>query len=73
VDRATIEANFIGNLEKLNKNFKIIDNLTIIDSSEIDHVLLLSIADKKILYAISNDLLSLWFKKYLFKIVETIY
>ena len=32
VDRATIETNFIGNLEKLNKNFTIIDNLTIIDS-----------------------------------------
>lgn len=72
VDRATIETNFIGNLEKLNKNFTIIDNLTIIDSSAIDHVLLLSIVNQKILYAIAKDLLPIWFKVYLPNLVKLI-
>jgi len=33
VDRLTLEANFTGNLEKLNQNFSFIDNLTIVDTS----------------------------------------
>lgn len=72
VGRSTIETNFNGNLEKLNKNFNIIDNLTTIDSTAIDHVLLLSIVNQKILYAIANDLFPLWFTQYLPNLVKLI-
>lgn len=72
VDRLTIETNFIGNLEKLNLNISIIDNLTIIDSSEIDHILLLSIANQNILYAIERNSLPKWFTQYLPNLVKLI-
>ncbi|MBD3750385.1 MAG: zeta toxin family protein [Sphingobacteriales bacterium] len=61
VDRMTIENNFIGNLEKLNKNFRLIE-----------HVLLLSIANQQVIYCIAQHLLPSWFKKYLPEIVKII-
>jgi len=65
VDRVTIEANFEGNLEKLNKYLDIIDDLTIIDTSEIQHATISRIIDRKVHSAIPAEQLPWWFKKYM--------
>ncbi|WP_081659225.1 zeta toxin family protein [Pedobacter glucosidilyticus] len=65
VNKSTIDANFTGNLEKLDKYFSLMDELIIIDSSEIDHKLLLSLQYHKITYAVNKEELPLWFIQYL--------
>jgi predicted ABC-type ATPase len=45
VERNTIEANFYGNLEKLNIYYSLIDNLTIIDTSNVTHKILFNAKD----------------------------
>lgn len=65
VNKETIEVNFVGNLEKLNQHFSFIDELIIIDSSEIDHKLLLSYQHQKVIYAVKKEELPVWFLKYL--------
>lgn len=65
VDRITIEANFEGNLEKLNKYYTLIDDLTIIDTSEIHHSTIARIIDGVIQSAIPHSQLPWWFKKYM--------
>lgn len=61
VPRNTIEANFYGNLEKLDQYFSMFDSIKIIDSSETNHSLLLHLSDKKIDYALPSDKLPAWF------------
>ncbi|MCO5945999.1 zeta toxin family protein [Mucilaginibacter flavidus] len=65
VDRSTIEANFIGNLEMLNINFRFIDHLTIVDTSEIHHITLATLTSGIIVSSIPVADLPGWFVEYL--------
>lgn len=65
VPRNVIEDNFYGNLEKLNKHYKILHTLEIIDTSESNHVLLTQLINDEIAYSVSPDQLPQWFIKYL--------
>jgi predicted ABC-type ATPase len=72
VDRATIEANFTGNLEMLNVNFRLIDHLTIIDTSGIHHTIISTLNSGSIISAISASELPRWFIGYLPAITKLI-
>lgn len=65
VPRLTIEDNFYGNLEKLNKYNNLINNLTIIDTSQSRPILLASFTDGSLTSSVPFDELPEWFIKYL--------
>jgi predicted ABC-type ATPase len=65
VSRRTIEDNFYGNLEKLNKYFELIDNLTIVDTSEANHVIIANFLKGTIGNSIPCAEIPAWFKVYL--------
>jgi predicted ABC-type ATPase len=65
VDRLTIEDNFCGNLEMLNLNFRFVDHLTIVDTSEIQHITLATLSSGKIVSAVSAAALPEWFTRYM--------
>jgi predicted ABC-type ATPase len=65
VDRLTIENNFKGNLEMLNINFQFIDHLTIIDTSEIQHITLATINSGTVASAVPVAILPQWFIDYM--------
>ncbi|MES2388142.1 MAG: zeta toxin family protein [Bacteroidota bacterium] len=65
VDRATIEANFTGNLEKLEVYWPLIDSLTIFDTSGTAPIVLAQIEQGKLLYPETKENLPVWFTKYL--------
>ena len=72
VDSATIEANFVGNLEMLNLNFSFIDYLTIIDTSEYHYTTLATLNSGSMISAISPSDLPQWFTNYLPEITKLI-
>lgn len=72
VDRLTIEANFSGNLEKLNQYHHLIDYLTIVDTSEISHTTLVTLAHQKVHSSVTSDELPAWFNQFLPDIVKLI-
>ena len=65
VPRYAIEDNFYGNLEKLNKYYPLINNLTIIDSSEALHIELATFSDAHLVSSVPYNELPEWFTKYL--------
>jgi len=65
VDRQTIEANFYGNLQKLNIYYYIVDELTIIDTTDIDHRILYQSIDHSPVFSVPDNELPEWFKTYL--------
>jgi len=65
VDRLTIEDNFRGNLEMLNLNFRFIDHLTIVDTSEIQHITLATLSAGNIVSAVPVAALPEWFTHYM--------
>lgn len=65
VERKTIETNFYGNLEKLNIYHELIDNLTIIDTSDILHKILFRTKDKQVEYSVGRSELPNWFTEFL--------
>jgi predicted ABC-type ATPase len=65
VPRHTVEDNFYGNLEKLNKYYALIDNLVIIDSSEAKHNELAAFSDLQLISSVPCNELPGWFLKYL--------
>jgi predicted ABC-type ATPase len=72
VDPVTIADNFYGNLEKLNKYYNIFDSVDIIDTSEIEHILLTTLVDGVVQYAVSKVELPNWFLKYMPEIAAQI-
>jgi len=72
VDRLTIEANFTGNLEMLNLNFGFIDHLTIVDTSEIYHITLATLASGALISAVPVGMLPRWFTFYMPEIAKLI-
>ncbi|MEX8548299.1 MAG: zeta toxin family protein [Mucilaginibacter sp.] len=70
VDPQTLFNNFYGNLQKLNTHHILIDDLTIVDTSEITHkILFKTIAHQVKFHAPYNELPS-WFTDYLPSIVQ---
>lgn len=65
VDRKTIENNFYGNLEKLNKYSVLFDSLKIIETSGTEHVILAAFHHNDIIEAVPAKDLPDWFKIYL--------
>jgi predicted ABC-type ATPase len=72
VDRRTIEDNFTGNLEMLNVNFRFIDHLTIVNTTELDHIILAGLNAGKVTFAVPNADLPHWFTHYMPDIVALI-
>lgn len=70
VDPTTLRANFFGNLEKLNKYYPIIDDLTIVDTSEINHRILFKKVQNKIEFHVDKGDLPTWFIEHLPSIVN---
>ncbi|HLX92971.1 MAG TPA: zeta toxin family protein [Puia sp.] len=56
-----IRDNFYGNLEKLDQYFVIIDNLKILDSSGVSHILLAQFNKGELLESVAYDELPAWF------------
>jgi predicted ABC-type ATPase len=70
VPRLMIENNFYGNLDQLNRNFKLLDTLLIFDTSTTTPSLLAKMINTKLeLYTI-KDKLPTWFIKYLPEILK---
>lgn len=65
VDRLTLEDNFRGNLEMLNLNFGLIDHLTIVDTSKIQHVTLATLNSGMVTSAVPAAALPQWFTFYM--------
>jgi len=65
VDRQTLDDNFKGNLEMLNHNYKLIDHLTIVDTSEIQHITLAILNSGTVMSAVQADMLPDWFTFYM--------
>ena len=72
VPRLTVEDNFYGNLEKLDQHFSVIDNLTIIDTSANEHIILTQFKDQMIAYCVPSGQLPPWFVKNLKKLTFVI-
>jgi len=73
VPRLLIEDNFYGNLEKLDLHNRLIDNLTIIDTSANRHLLLAQFIDGLIAYTVTSNELPLWFTINLKRLTKCIY
>jgi predicted ABC-type ATPase len=67
-----IERNFFGNLQQLNKRYKAIDELKIIDTSEISPKALALFSNGVVESAVHHGKLPEWFEKYLPKIYRAI-
>ena len=65
VDRLKIEANLEGNLEKLNKYSNLINDLTIIDTSEMHHSTIVRIIEGTVYSAVPQSQLPWWFREYM--------
>lgn len=66
VPQYEIRANYIGNLVMLNKNFRLFDELIVVDSSlSLQHTALLHIRNKKIISYTPSTHLPKWFSRFL--------
>lgn len=70
VDPQTLMNNFFGNLEKLNIYYPLIDDLTIVDTSEINHRILFKTVLQEIEFHADRRELPAWFINYLPSIVN---
>lgn len=72
VPRNTVEDNFYGNLEKVNKYFAMMDTLTIVDTSEANHSVLAVFSEGKLKTSVPNNQLPGWFSKHLPELTQQI-
>ena len=72
VDPLTIANNFYGNLEQLNKHYKMFDLVNIIDTSETKHILLATFKNGIVQYAVPVADLPKWFLQYMPEITSQI-
>ena len=70
VDPQTLRSNFYGNLEKLNIHNQLIDYLTIVDTSQINHHILFKAAPGRVEFHVGKDELPAWFIEFLPSIVQ---
>jgi predicted ABC-type ATPase len=67
-----VESNFFGNLDKLNQYYSIIDDLTIVDTSETGHIVLLHMVNGSVESSVPYNELPEWFIERLPSIAEKI-
>ncbi len=72
VNAFTVESNFYGNLEKLDKYYKIFDTVQIIDTSDLFHQVLVIISNGQPVSFIPSSQLPKWFINNLFEITTAI-
>lgn len=72
VDPDTLRNNFFGNLEKLNTYHKLVDDMTIVDTSQINNKILFRSVDQRVEVAAPRHELPEWFTQYLLDIVALI-
>ena len=65
VSTVEVEANFYGNLEKLNQHFEMFDTVQVVDTSEAEHLVLVTFTNGNAYSYIPYDELPEWFCKYL--------
>jgi predicted ABC-type ATPase len=65
VDPDTILANFTGNPEKLDKYHEMFDSVQVLDTTEVEHQLLVVFEENAPVFARSSSLLPEWFRQYL--------
>jgi predicted ABC-type ATPase len=70
VPRLMIENNFYGNLEQLNRNFSILNFLTIFDTSTLKPLLLVETVNSKLALTLPLEKLPDWFRSYLPEILK---
>jgi len=70
VDPKTLRDNFYGNLVKLNEYHNIIDDLTIVDTSEINHKILFKRINHQVEFFEQREELPNWFTEYLPDILQ---
>lgn len=73
VQPAEIDRNFEGNLIMLDKYFQLLDNIRIVDTSEMEHRILVVISPEGITQCVSPGLLPEWFIKYLPRIRKKVF
>ena len=72
VDPLTVSANYYGNLEKLNIHFSMFDTLQLLDTSEIDHILIAVFSNGNATFSLPFASLPEWFKMYLPNLIAKI-
>jgi predicted ABC-type ATPase len=72
VDPLSLRDNFYGNLEKVDKYFKVLNSLLIVDASETEHTFVALFKDGKASKATSYNQLPTWVKNYMPTIAQTI-
>ncbi len=72
VDPATISNNFYGNLQKLNEHYRMFDMLQIVDTSEVEHKVLVVLINGEIESSVSYTNLPKWFRVNLLNLVKKI-
>ena len=70
VDPQTLRNNFYGNLEKLNIYHALIDDLTIVDTSQISHKILFKTVLGEPEFCVEKDTLPKWFSEFLPSIMK---
>jgi predicted ABC-type ATPase len=74
VDQKTVEVNFYGNLEKLDKYFLIFNSIKIFDTSTTEFLEICDLQNGNVVSAIENYLIPKWFTKNLpniYKLIST--
>jgi predicted ABC-type ATPase len=72
VDPDTISNNFYGNLQKLNMHYEMFDSLQIVDTSELEHKVLVVLKNGEVESCVSFSELPGWFKEDLPNLVQKI-
>ena len=73
VSSAEIDLNYRGNLLQLDRHFKTLDQLRIIDTSETAPKVLLELSDNQIIFCASFFELPDWFTNYLINITRRLF
>jgi predicted ABC-type ATPase len=70
VNPIEIDLNFYGNLQKLNRQYHLIDNLEIVDTSETRHKVLFQMVNNRVVSSVSSEQLPEWFTSHLSALCE---
>jgi len=70
VNPIEVDSNFRGNLFFLDQNFEWIDELLIVDTSAVQHKLLLNVVNDRVVFQVSRDELPQWFTTFITKITS---
>ncbi len=65
VRREEVNHNFYGNMEKLNKYYTMFNSVQIIDTSELEHIVIATYQNGGLVNSIAREVLPVWFTTYL--------